>query len=61
MTLTRRLSPGERDRIKPAAEAWFAPALTHTRHVRDICVFTQSAPGTAFVLAERVRLRGGET
>lgn len=61
MTLTRRLSPEERARIKPAAEAWFAPALTYTRRVQDICLFTQSAPGAAFVLAERVRLRGGES
>jgi putative phosphonate metabolism protein len=58
MTLTRRLSPEERARIKPAAEAWFAPALSRTRHVSDVCVFTQSAPGGAFVLAERVRLGG---
>ena len=61
MTLTRRLSPEERAHIKPAAEAWFAPALTHMRHVSDICLFTQSAPGAAFVLAERVRLRGAES
>jgi putative phosphonate metabolism protein len=61
MTLTRRLSPEERAHIKPAAEDWFAPALTHTRQVQDICLFTQSAAGAAFVLAERIRLRGGES
>jgi putative phosphonate metabolism protein len=60
MTLTRRLTPAERERIKPAAETWFAPALTQRRDVTDICLFTQSAPGSAFVLAERIRLRGGD-
>jgi hypothetical protein len=26
--------------------------------VQDVCLFTQAAPGAAFVLAERVRLCG---
>jgi hypothetical protein len=58
MTLTRRLSDTEKSVIMPAAETWFAPALAVTRRVEDICVFTQIAPGAAFTLAERVRLRG---
>jgi putative phosphonate metabolism protein len=58
MTLTRRLSAEEKARFLPAAEAWFAPSLAAPRRVQDICVFTQSAPGAAFVLAERVGLRG---
>lgn len=59
MTLTRRLTPAEKSVFMPAAEAWFAPALSVRRVVQDICLFTQAASGTAFTLAERVRLRGG--
>ncbi len=59
MTLTRRLTAEEKARLQPAAEAWFAPAVAQPRRVEDICLFTQPEPGAAFVLAERVRLRGG--
>ena len=48
MTLTRRLSPDERAVMQPAAMAHFAAALTRKRHVTDICVFTQNAPGRRF-------------
>ena len=58
MTLTRRLSEAEKAVILPAAEAWFAPALAIPRRVEDICLFTQAAPGAAFTLAERIKLRG---
>lgn len=58
MTLTRRLSESEKSVILPAAEAWFAPALSIPRRVEDICVFTQSEAGAAFTLSERIRLRG---
>ena len=58
MTLTRRLSDAEKAVILPAADAWFAPALTVPRRVEDICIFTQSTPGAALILAERIRLRG---
>jgi putative phosphonate metabolism protein len=58
MTLTRRLSDTEKAVILPAAEDWFTPALAAPRRVEDICLFTQAAPGAAFILAERVRLRG---
>jgi putative phosphonate metabolism protein len=58
MTLTRRMSDTEKAVILPAAEAWFAPTLADSRRVEDICLFTQAAPGAAFILAERVRLRG---
>jgi hypothetical protein len=58
MTLTRRLSDAEKARVLPAAEAWFAPALTVGRQVEDICLFTQASPDTAFTLAERIPLRG---
>jgi hypothetical protein len=58
MTLTRRLSDTEKAVLLPAAKAWFAPALAGPRRVEDICLFSQAAPGAAFVLAERIRLRG---
>lgn len=58
MTLTRRLTAAEQAVFMPAAEAWFAPALSVPRMVQDICLFTQAAPGVAFTLAERVQLRG---
>lgn len=58
MTLTRRLTAAEKLAFQPAAERHFGPALTLPRLVEDICLFTQSAPGEGFVIAERVRLRG---
>jgi putative phosphonate metabolism protein len=58
MTLTRHLSDAEKLIIRPAAEAWFAPALAVTRRVEDVCLFTQATQGGAFTLAERIRLRG---
>ena len=58
MTLTRRLSDAEKAVVRPAAEAWFAPALAITRRVQDICLFTQAAPGATFTLSERIALRG---
>jgi len=58
MTLTRRLSDTEKSVFLPAAEAWFRPALSIPRRVEDICIFTQASPGAAFMLAERVPLRG---
>jgi putative phosphonate metabolism protein len=58
MTLTRRLSDAEKAVTLPAAENWFAPTLAGPRRVQDICLFTQATPGAAFILAERVGLRG---
>ena len=58
MTLTRRLTPEERAIVQPAAQAHFAAALAKPRQVQDICLFTQIAPGSAFVVAERLALRG---
>lgn len=56
MTLTRRLSDTEKAFVLPAAAAWFARSLHGPRRVEDICIFTQSRPGAAFTLAERMRL-----
>ncbi len=59
MTLTRRLTAGGKDAsYKPQAEAYFADALAVPRRVTDICLFTQAAPDSAFVIAERLTLRG---
>jgi putative phosphonate metabolism protein len=58
MTLTRRLTAAEKARFQPEAEAYFAHAVDRPRQVTDICLFTQSAPGEAFVIAERIPLRG---
>jgi hypothetical protein len=58
MTLTRRLSDGEKATILPAAESWFAPALAVSRRVEDICIFTQDSSNAAFNLAARVKLLG---
>ncbi len=58
MTLTRRLAPAEHAAIRPAAEAHFAAACTAPRRVASICLFTQAAPGAAFLLAERLPLGG---
>ena len=58
MTLTRRLTPEEHDRIRPAAAAHFQAALAQPRRVEALTVFTQSAPAAPFLVAERLPLRG---
>jgi putative phosphonate metabolism protein len=58
LTLTRRLSSDEKRRFIPAAEAWFARAMTISRRVSDICLFVQSSRDGPFVMKERLRLRG---
>ncbi len=58
MTLTRRLSAEEHTAMLPIARATFADTLRAPRMMREICLFTQAEPGAAFVLAERLALRG---
>lgn len=58
MTLTRRMTAGEQQVVRPAAEAHLAAALGRLRAVTAIAVFTQPAPGTPFRIAERVPLTG---
>jgi putative phosphonate metabolism protein len=58
MTLTRRLTPPEREIYLPAATAHFAATARLPREVRDLCLFTEAASGAAFTLAERLPLRG---
>ena len=42
----------------PRARAYFAETLQAPRMVREICLFTQAAPGADFLLAERIPFRG---
>jgi hypothetical protein len=56
MTLSRRLSGEEVAIYRPLAEAWFAQALGEPLMVRDICIFTQAAPGAGFTLEDRLAL-----
>ncbi len=58
VTLTRRLSPWEKDAVLPAAEAHLREALRHPRRVSSICLFTQAAPGAPFLIAERLPFGG---
>ena len=55
MTLTRRLDPAEMAILLPAARRHFAPALTRTRRVEDITIFTQ-AEQAPFLIADRLAL-----
>jgi putative phosphonate metabolism protein len=58
MTLSRRLSAGEKALLLPAAEAALAEVAALPRVVRELCLFTQAAPGAPFLVAERLPLRG---
>ena len=58
MTLTRRLSEAEKQRVQPLAEQHFAHAIAVPRRVLDVCLFIQPQPGAPFVIAERLELRG---
>jgi hypothetical protein len=58
MTLTRRLTAEEKRLYQPAAERYFARSLALPRRVTDICLFVQPAPGDAFVIEQRLPLRG---
>jgi len=54
VTLTRRLSPIEAGRIRPAAEAHFAGIADRPRKIGAVCIFTQAAPDQPFLIAERL-------
>ena len=58
LTLTRRLTAAEKAIYQPAVERYLARAIAVPRHVQDICLFVQPAPGAPFVIAERLKLRG---
>lgn len=58
VTLTRRLDEEERPRWLAEAQAALAEAAGRPRVVREVCVFTQAAPGAPFLIAERLPLAG---
>jgi len=59
VTLTRRLTPEERAVVLPAVTAHLGDAPARPRRVASICLFVQAAPGTPFLIARRLPLRGG--
>jgi hypothetical protein len=56
VTLTRRLTPEESATLRPAAEAHLNGIAGRARRVEAVCLFTQSAPGAPFLIAERFTL-----
>ena len=58
MTLSRRLDADEQARLRPAAEAHFAPALARPRRVTAVALFSEARPGAPFLIAERLPLLG---
>jgi hypothetical protein len=57
-TLTGRLTDDQRAVFEPAAAAYFGDVPAAPRQVRELCLFTQAAPGAPFLIAERLPLRG---
>ena len=58
VTLTRRLSEAERAVVQPALAAHLGAVPALPRRVTELCLFTQAAPGTPFLIAERLPLLG---
>jgi putative phosphonate metabolism protein len=58
LTLSRRLSAEEAAMVRPAAERAVAAVAARPRMVRELCLFTQVAPGAPFLIAERLPLGG---
>jgi putative phosphonate metabolism protein len=58
MTLTRRLTDGEKSIYQPKVETYLARALAVSHRVTDICLFVQPAPQEPFVIEQRLKLRG---
>jgi hypothetical protein len=58
VTLSRRLDATEMAVVRPALAAHLGDAPGIRRRVTEICLFTQSAPGAPFLLAERLPLLG---
>ncbi|MBR0654989.1 DUF1045 domain-containing protein [Plastoroseomonas arctica] len=57
-TLTGRLTEDQRAVFEPLAGAFFGDLPAVPRIVRELCLFTQAAPGAPFLIAERLPLRG---
>lgn len=58
VTLSRRLSPQERDVVQPVLAAHLGDVPALPRRVTELCLFTQAAPGAPFLIAERLPLLG---
>jgi hypothetical protein len=58
ITLSRRLDAVTMQRVRGAAEAYFADVLGAERWVRDVCICTQRDGD--FVIAERVQFKEGK-
>jgi putative phosphonate metabolism protein len=56
MTLTRRLDEAEKRIVLPAVEQAVGAVAAVPRTVRELCLFTQAAPGAPFLIAERLPL-----
>ncbi len=58
MTLSRRLNEAEQRIVLPAVQDAVGAAAARPRVVRELCLFTQAAPGAPFLIAERLPLGG---
>ncbi|MFC7551930.1 DUF1045 domain-containing protein [Pseudoroseomonas wenyumeiae] len=58
LTLSRRLSADEKAVVMPAAQRAVGEVAARPRVVRELCLFTQVAPGAPFLIAERLPLGG---
>ncbi len=56
ITLSRRLEPSEMAAARPVAAAYFADALSLSRRVSSVTIFTQRVAGKPFLLARRFPL-----
>ncbi|MFT8242647.1 DUF1045 domain-containing protein [Roseomonas sp. BN140053] len=58
VTLSRRLTPAEKEVVLPVLRAHLGDVPARPREVRELCLFTQREPGAPFLLAERLPLGG---
>ena len=58
VTLSRRLSEPEAALVRPVLEGYLGDVPARPRPVRELCIFTQRAPGAPFLIAERLPLLG---
>ncbi|BFL65130.1 Hypothetical protein HVPorG_01852 [Roseomonas mucosa] len=58
VTLSRRLSEPEVALVRPLLEGHLGDVPARPRPVRELCIFTQRAPGAPFLIAERLPLLG---
>lgn len=58
VTLSRRLTPAERDVVQPILAAHLGDIPARPRRVTELCLFTQAGPGAPFLIAERLPLLG---